>query len=328
MWVKEVEITLDEGKKIYGELNYPEENGVWRTVILFHGSGISDRHATVEIRGRVISQNFKLLSERLVQAGYAVFRYDKSESYDINIIMHDAQEVIRVIKGFSEVSEIFLYGWSEGVRVCVAMASEFPEVKGMILQSGLAEGWSSYFSYILKEVMVEKFEELDWNKDGILELSDFRDAKSNSTVISFSLHLLVFNTDKNGNKNFNKELDPEQKGSFSIQENWVPFVNNIVRNPTALKKFSENAPKENWEGIIDDVRKIKIPMLLIHGLNDGYISPIESVKIAKAARNYADVILFKGLGHSLSRVKSPLYDEGGNMEKESIIEIIKWLKRI
>ena len=44
-------------------------------------------------------------------------------------------------------------------------------------------------------------------------------------------------------------------------------------------------------------------------------------------RNNADIILFKGLGHSLSKVSSPLKDEGGTIEDEVIVRVVKWLKK-
>lgn len=50
MFVKELEITLENGMKISGELDLPERQGQWKTIILFHGSGPSDRHATVNIK--------------------------------------------------------------------------------------------------------------------------------------------------------------------------------------------------------------------------------------------------------------------------------------
>lgn len=112
---------------------------------------------------------------------------------------------------------------------------------------------------------------------------------------------------------FNEELDPEGKGRFSIIDNWIPLADEIVADPTTLIRFAENAPGETWAGILDDIKKIQLPILVLHGLNDGWISPVEAVQIAKAARNNADIILFKGLGHSLSKVSSPLKDEGGTI---------------
>lgn len=133
--------------------------------------------------------------------------------------------------------------------------------------------------------------------------------------------------DKEGNMKFNEELDPEGKGSFSIIDNWIPLADEIVADPTTLIRFAENAPGETWAGILDDIKKIQLPILVLHGLNDGWISPVEAVQIAKAARNNADIILFKGLGHSLSKVSSPLKDEGGTIEDEVIVRVVKWLKK-
>lgn len=297
MFVKELEITLENGMKISGELDLPERQGQWKTIILFHGSGPSDRHATVESMGGIVSRNFDLLSEGFVKARYAVFRYDKRENYDIEIIIRDAREVTRFVSGLSEVEGILFYGWS------------------------------SYFSYILRELTVEKLKELDNNNDSILEISDFLNCIPDSTSISFSLYLLILGTDKEGNMKFNEELDPEGKGRFSIIDNWIPLADEIVADPTTLIRFAENAPGETWAGILDDIKKIQLPILVLHGLNDGWISPVEAVQIAKAARNNADIILFKGLGHSLSKVSSPLKDEGGTIEDEVIVRVVEWLKK-
>ena len=245
----------------------------------------------------------------------------------IEIIIRDAREVTRFVSGLSEVEGILFYGWSEGVRVCTTLVSDFPNVQALILQSGIAEGWSSYFSYILRELTVEKLKELDNNSDSILEISDFLNCIPDSTSISFSLYLLILGTDKEGNMKFNEELDPEGKGRFSIIDNWIPLADEIVADPTTLIRFAENAPGETWAGILDDIKKIQLPILVLHGLNDGWISPVEAVQIAKAARNNADIILFKGLGHSLSKVSSPLKDEGGTIEDEVIVRVVKWLKK-
>lgn len=290
MFVKELEITLENGMKISGELDLPERQGQWKTIILFHGSGPSDRHATVESMGGIVSRNFDLLSEGFVKARYAVFRYDKRENYDIEIIIRDAREVTRFVSGLSEVEGILFYGWSEGVRVCTTLVSDFPNAQALILQSGIAEGWSSYFSYILRELTVEKLKELDNNSDSILEISDFLNCIPDSTSISFSLYLLILGTDKEGNMKFNEELDPEGKGRFSIIDNWIPLADEIVADPTTLIRFAENAPGETWAGILDDIKKIQLPILVLHGLNDGWISPVEAVQIAKAARNNADEV--------------------------------------
>lgn len=252
MFVKELEITLENGMKISGELDLPERQGQWKTIILFHGSGPSDRHATVESMGGIVSRNFDLLSEGFVKARYAVFRYDKRENYDIEIIIRDAREVTRFVSGLSEVEGILFYGWSEGVRVCTTLVSDFPNAQALILQSGIAEGWSSYFSYILRELTVEKLKELDNNNDSILEISDFLNCIPDSTSISFSLYLLILGTDKEGNMKFNEELDPEGKGRFSMRFDEIlrasltmPTIMGIAQYISDCKNPSKNQMHSN-----------------------------------------------------------------------------------
>ena len=81
------------------------------------------------------------------------------------------------------------------------------------------DAWSSYFSYILRELTVEKLKELDNNSDSILEISDFLNCIPDSTSISFSLYLLILGTDKEGNMKFNEELDPEAVSLFFATSN-------------------------------------------------------------------------------------------------------------
>ena len=70
-------------------------------VILIHGSGNSDRDASVTYKGKLISQNFKLLAKYLTNSGLAVCRYDKRENAeikqlkeaDLNVIVTDHHEI-------------------------------------------------------------------------------------------------------------------------------------------------------------------------------------------------------------------------------------------
>ena len=62
-----------------------------------------------------------------------------------------------------------------------------------------------FFLYIARTYS-RKVEELDNNSDGILEISDFLNCIPDSTSITFSLYLLIFGMDKDGNMQFNEEL--------------------------------------------------------------------------------------------------------------------------
>ena len=324
MTVKEVEVKLANGDVLKGELDMPVTGDKWKTFILIHGSGNSDRHSSIVVNGQVVSHNFDEIAQTMTDAGYAVFRYDKREMADIDTIISDAREVVNAVSKMDEVKEILLYGWSEGVRV---VAEVMDEVKagGFILHAGLAEGWGAYFDYILKELTVEKFRELDTDNDGVLTLADFAGCMPNGTSLTLSIYVLLLDMLSDGRVQFKKELDPENKGMFTIDK-WIELADGIVKDPTSLVRFAENAPKETWNGVLEKIKTIDVPVLILHGLNDGWISPEGSVRLAMSCRDHADIKIFSGLGHSLEKIDSPLKDEGGVIEPEVLNEISKWLK--
>ena len=328
MVVKNIEIPVFPGVIISGELDCPAGKGPWNTVILFHGSGPSDRHATVSVAGETVSRNFELLAVRLVNAGFAVFRYDKRESSLVEEIISDARSVVENISSLEEVAGLYFYGWSQGVQVATQIAKEVPDVKGLILHAGIAEGWSSYFSYILEELVISKFKQLDTDGDGVLHLSDFREFVPVPTSVAFALSVMVLIGFEEGDLRFHQALDPKGQGSFSIQEDWIPLAKTIVKDPTLMKQFAPNAPSENWDGILEDVKAITAPMLVIQGDRDGWVSPKAAEKIAEAGGALADLRVFPGLGHSLSPAISPWDDVGGIMDEKPLAEIEHWLQRV
>lgn len=325
---KDIEISLSEKEVILGEFDYPVGKGPWNTVILFHGSGPSDRHATVKIGDKIISQNFDILTEKLVKAGFAVFRYDKRGSFFIDKIISDARVVVKYVSSLKEVNNLFFYGWSQGVQVATAMAKEFSKVKGMILHAGIAEGWSSYFSYILEELVVCKLKQLDKDNDGVLQIKDFESFVPAPTSVSFALYLMVLKVLEHGKIGFNKAIDPKVTGKFSIEEDWIPLAKAIVRDPTLLKEFTTEAPSEIWYGILEDIKEISVPMLVIQGECDGWVSPRDSNKIAKAGGKLAELCVISGFGHSLSPTMSPLDDVGGIIDDKPLEKMQQWLLKI
>ena len=97
MTVKEVEVKLANGEVLKGELDMPVIGDKWKTFILIHGSGNSDRHSSIVVNGQVVSHNFDEIAQTMTDAGYAVFRYDKREMADIDTIISDAREVVNKV---------------------------------------------------------------------------------------------------------------------------------------------------------------------------------------------------------------------------------------
>lgn len=109
MFVKELEITLENGMKISGELDLPERQGQWKTIILFHGSGPSDRHATVESMGGMaslcITKASELLGENIIIN--RIFLINPSKAKESDLYLGD----ISIIDGNS----VAIKSWEKAV---------------------------------------------------------------------------------------------------------------------------------------------------------------------------------------------------------------------
>lgn len=191
MFVKELEITLENGMKISGELDLPERQGQWKTIILFHGSGPSDRHATVESMGGIVSRNFDLLSEGFVKARYAVFRYDKRENYDIEIIIRDAREVTRFVSGLSEVEGILFAPVGSRISVATQGRLRYETYITDIKQVGMDQ-WTWRLTYKVfcgKNIVSTVDSLMSWNYQSVEKILNqltkmhFRTAKLSETLL-------------------------------------------------------------------------------------------------------------------------------------------------
>lgn len=310
---------------VNGQLEYLQDSQQKNVVIFIHGSGESDRDATVNFMGKVVSKNYKTISDKILNKGFAAFRYDKNYSCEIDKIITDAINVTKYIKSREDINKIFIYAWSEGVRVLINVLNEISDIDGVILQSGIASGWQTYFEYILQELVPQKLNMLDTNKDGVVTVDDFKNFRFDASSSSFTFNAMILKRSHNGCIKFNENIDFESKGYFDIEKDWIPIAKKISEDPRLLSDYVYNAVKEIWSGNLRDFSKYKNPVLILHGINDGWVNPQEAVRIAKATKLNSKVILFSGLGHSLQRVNDPLEDVGGMIDQSAIEEIEKWL---
>lgn len=292
-------------------------------VILIHGSGNSDRDASVTYKGKLISQNFKLLAKYLTNSGLAVCRYDKRENAEIKQLKEDAKLVISYLKEKYSFDNIILYGWSEGVRVVSEIVEDKVNVDGLILQSGIISGWKNYFKYILGDVTLNKLYELDRKGKGYISLADFDGYKSNNSSSSLAIDTILLRKDEE--RFF---LNPLITKHDSIDfEQWDRVSREIYEKPTRLSYYCGISNMEDWNGNIDSFKDYSKPVLLIHGLNDGWVSINESISIAYAIGQKAKLELFPCLGHSMQKVQRNFDDVGGEMEVVVIEEVISWISK-
>lgn len=314
-------------KNIAGQLEYDIKNkDTEKNIVLFiHGSGESDRDGSVYFANRIVSKNFKIISDMLVKNDISTFRFDKNYGYQIHKIIQDAICVTKYLKNRNDVGKIYIYGWSEGVRVIANIIKEIDGIDGLILQSGVAKGWDSYFKYILEELVSAELRKIDKDNDGLVNICDFEDYEFNSSSVSFAFNTMLLRHLDNGVLKFNDKVDTNRDGVLDIENDWISIAKRVGDNSLNIANYVENFFLDSWNGELKVFSKFDKSVLILHGINDGWVNPVESVEFTKAMSQNVDIKLFPGLGHSLQKVNSPLEDIGGEVDVEAIEDILNWL---
>ncbi|MDU2131715.1 MAG: hypothetical protein E7E74_03880, partial [Finegoldia magna] len=233
--------------------------------------------------------------------------------------------ITKYLKNRNDVGKIYIYGWSEGVRVIANIIKEVDGIDGLILQSGVAKGWNSYFQYILEELVTMELEKIDSDNDGLVNVFDFERYELNSSSVSFAISTMLLRKASNGILKFNDRIDTNSDGVININKDWKNVAKLIGDNSLNISNYVENFFLDSWNGDLEIFSKFGKPVLILHGINDGWINPVESVELAKKINKNVDIKLFPGLGHSLQKVESPLQDIGGEIDTEAIESISKWV---
>lgn len=157
---KEVALSVGDGMELPGTLTIPEGDGPFPVVILVHGSGPSDRDATV-----LTNKPFLDIAEGLAQRGIATYRYDKrtyvyqkEAAMDTTLTVKeetidDAVSAVKMMGEMEEISsdEIFVAGHSLGGYLIPAIDEELQEdTAGYIFLAAPVRG--------LAELMKEQYD--------------------------------------------------------------------------------------------------------------------------------------------------------------------------
>lgn len=163
---------LHEGKQIYGTLQTPKDTGRFTTIIICPGSGANDRNGTLPMYGANVQclypalegdtlRPYKQLAQKLVDSGFAVFRYDKIEyTYPSNLgtvtfkkLWLPFESAIEFLKTRDEVdpTKFVLIGHSEGSSLIPYVALRHPEVKGLISLAGARTPFDSILAFQLRD---------------------------------------------------------------------------------------------------------------------------------------------------------------------------------
>lgn len=339
---RNLSINLDGSFTSTAQLTFPAEGeGPWPTVILFAGSGPSDLDATTyspTSNGRpVLVTNFRTLASELGQAGIAVLRFNKRGVLDfgnidttqvqqanVNQLIADAESVLATAIAQPEVNpeQLFLYGWSEGAVVAANVAANHPELAGLILQASPNGGLEETLTYQQLEVALPYLrEEVDQNGDGQLSRNELATIP-NGPVWYTSLFYIWAPDASPTNPAFQEGLDANGDELIDIDEELLPVME--ARIPAIADAYAADAPSAT---VADTIAPLEMPILVLHGRQDGWVSFHNAETLAAAAPETVTIIIYPNLGHALSRTRTPATDAFGPITERPVENVVDWIER-
>lgn len=330
-------IDLGAGFSAVAELTYPiGAQTAYPTVLLLHGSGPYDMDATVRgADGEIISQNFKLIEERLPQNGIAVLRFNKrgvnaDRTIDmeqvglstLDQLVADANAIIDGALSFNELIDpnaLYLYGWSEGAVVAANVAAERDDIAGVILQGSPNGDLSTVLPYQHVEIGLPYLSSVtDADGDGALSLDEIATIPAGAVQLMPAFYMYAFNSTPQ-NPQLNPQTDVNGDGLIQIETELRPAVERM------LAQFSQFMPptEASWN-VGDLLADAGVPVLVLHGTMDGWVPSSAGEAVVEAVPGAA-LHLFEGLGHALSETSVLAEDGFGVMADEPFADVAAWI---
>ena len=225
--------------------------------------------------------------DKLVDSGYQVIRYDyrgtgqsdwvedwQQKPYSVADLAKDAETILDTLK----VSKVHLVGLSLGGMVAQEFAIENPD-KTLTLTSIMSSG------NIADKELPEASKSIvfDFTKIGI-KYGLFQSEKNTIKMMLAAKMILRGDT----------QYDIDVKGT----------AGQVLYNLRKRKGYNPDASKQHdqavklWGSRYDELKDLKIPVLIIHGLNDPFVSIEHSKKLASVIPN-SKTKWFNNMGHDL-----------------------------
>lgn len=225
--------------------------------------------------------------DKLVDSGYQVIRYDyrgtgqsdwvedwRKKPYSVADLSKDAESILDTLN----VSKVHLVGLSMGGMVAQEFAIENPD-KTLTLTSIMSSG-----NIVDKELPeASKSIVFDFTKIGI-KYGIFQSEKN--TIKMMLPAQMILRGDA--------QYDLDVKGT----------AERVLYNLRKRKGYNPDASKQHdqavklWDSRYDELKDLKIPVLIIHGLNDPLVSIEHSKKLASVIQN-SKTKWFNNMGHDL-----------------------------
>ncbi len=309
-------------------------------LVLFPGSDVADMDGAIEgANGTIVSRPMRQIADRLACAGFVSLRYNKRfvtgpttvdrDKFDMlngSDFAADGRTAVAFVKSRRDIAHlpVGLIGWSEGTTVAMAVASSEPLVRAMVLISPVVESSAqvaqAQYGRIGRPYLMR------FATDGALDADAIARANKGPGGDLAQIFVRMFRGFRPGER-VNPVLDTNGDGRVSFFEADPVIKSWYADGPDSGLGMSSTA--RALKGVSASFTPSTPPLLMLQGTNDAMIAPAAAQAFATRpdARRGVQLILYKGLGHSLGTARSAQEDVLLPMADKPLDDMAVWLQR-
>lgn len=344
-----LQLTLNlGGQQARGELLRPATSTPAPLVLLIQGTGPEDMNGSFTLYGGGVRQgSLGQLAQALAAQGFAVMRFDKryaAQTFEpkaaaaaqqayatltMQDLLADAHTALNtaLAQGGIDKKRVYIYGWSEGSIIAAHLALD-THASGLIVQGPVVASFADTFTRQFEQVGLKYL--TPYAKDGKIDLAGVMAAfgGQGSGLAKMQAQLLLALDSTPQAPKLSSVLDTNKDGQIDLKAEALPTMRAMY--PQILAQSPMYAPATSLSVLGELAPKLKMPVLILQGENDGNIDPAYAKQFAQALRAAGNksvtLKLYAGLGHSLGAAPSLTQDDFAPMQSAPMNDMAAWLR--
>lgn len=344
-----LQLTLNlGGQQARGELLRPATRTPAPLVLLIQGTGPEDMNGSFTLYGGGVRQSsLGQLAQALAAQGFAVMRFDKryaAQTFEpkaaaaaqqayatltMQDLLADAHTALNTALAQSGIDKkrVYIYGWSEGSIIAAHLALD-TQASGLIVQGPVVASFADTFTRQFEQVGLKYL--TPYAKSGKIDLAGVMAAfgGQGSGLAKMQAQLLLALDSTPQAPKLSSVLDTNKDGQIDLKAEALPTMRAMY--PQILAQSPMYAPATSLSVLGELAPKLKMPVLILQGENDGNIDPAYAKQFAQALRAAGNknvtLKLYAGLGHSLGAAPSLTQDDFAPMQSAPMNDMAAWLR--